>query len=91
MRRFILLLALTSLAFAGCGHIKNNACRPCGRGCGINGCRAKGTPDYVPHIPHNFYKQVGPAGPPTATYAYPYYTVRAPRDFLSDQPSTIGH
>lgn len=29
-------------------------------------------------------------GPPTATYAYPYYTTRGPRDFLVDNPPTIG-
>jgi hypothetical protein len=25
------------------------------------------------------------------TYAYPYYTTRAPRDFLMDNPPTIGY
>ncbi len=29
-------------------------------------------------------------GPPTAQTAYPYYTVRGPRDFLLDNPPTIG-
>jgi hypothetical protein len=24
------------------------------------------------------------------TYAYPYYTTRGPRDFLMDNPPTIG-
>ncbi len=30
------------------------------------------------------------AGPPTAGTAYPYYTVRGPRDFLMDNPPSIG-
>lgn len=29
-------------------------------------------------------------GPPTAAQAYPYYTTRAPRDFLMDNPPSIG-
>jgi len=33
----------------------------------------------------------GPAGPATATYGYPYYTVRAPRDFLMNNPPSIGY
>ena len=33
----------------------------------------------------------GPAnGPPASTVTYPYYTTRAPRDFLASQPATIG-
>ena len=30
------------------------------------------------------------AGPPTAAYSYPYYTTRAPRDFLMNNPPSIG-
>lgn len=29
-------------------------------------------------------------GPPSAQVAYPYYTVRGPRDFLLDNPPSIG-
>ncbi len=29
-------------------------------------------------------------GPPVGQVAYPYYTVRGPRDFLRDKPPTIG-
>ena len=29
-------------------------------------------------------------GPPSGTVAYPYYTVRGPRDFLLDNPPSIG-
>lgn len=30
------------------------------------------------------------AGPPSAQVAYPYYTHRGPRDFLMDNPPSIG-
>ncbi|WP_231744126.1 hypothetical protein [Stieleria neptunia] len=30
------------------------------------------------------------SGPPTGQTAYPYYTVRGPRDFLLNDPPTIG-
>lgn len=29
-------------------------------------------------------------GPPVAQTAYPYYTVRGPRDFLNPNPPSIG-
>jgi len=46
------------------------------------------TPGY-PH--HHFNREyVGPQGPPTAQVAYPYYTTRGPRDFLIDNPPSIG-
>lgn len=31
-----------------------------------------------------------PAGGPVGTYAYPYYTIRGPRDFLMANPPSIG-
>ncbi len=46
------------------------------------------TPGYPHHHLHREY--VGPQGPPTAQVAYPYYTVRGPRDFLMDNPPSIG-
>jgi hypothetical protein len=33
---------------------------------------------------------VGPEGPPTGAVAYPYYTTRGPRDFLVNNPPSIG-
>ena len=30
------------------------------------------------------------AGPPTGTVTYPYYTTRGPRDFLANNPPSIG-
>ncbi len=32
----------------------------------------------------------GPHGPPSAAITYPYYTTRAPRDFLMRSPPPIG-
>ncbi len=32
----------------------------------------------------------GPSGPPTGAVAYPYYTNRGPRDFLANNPPSIG-
>lgn len=46
------------------------------------------TPGYPHHHHHREY--VGPQGPPTAQVAYPYYTIRGPRDFLLDNPPSIG-
>lgn len=50
---------------------------------------AHGTPGYPRHM-HMHREYVGPQGPPTAQVAYPYYTVRGPRDFLLDNPPSIG-
>jgi hypothetical protein len=42
-------------------------------------------------IGRHFHGSEPPAGgPPVGTVGYPYYTVRGPRDFLRDQPATIG-
>ncbi|MFO7902831.1 MAG: hypothetical protein R6U98_09235 [Pirellulaceae bacterium] len=58
-------------------------------------CLPRNSPDYVPRIPQGSPQgspQVAqPAGPAAATANYPYYTNRAPRDFLLDEPSTIGY
>jgi hypothetical protein len=32
----------------------------------------------------------GMGGPPSAAVGYPYYTLRGPRDFLVDNPPSIG-
>lgn len=53
---------------------RNGLCNRDGRGGGGGGAGGAG----------------GYAGPGGATVAYPYYTVRAPRDFLSPDPRGIG-
>lgn len=81
----------------GCGLMQGgrlNGCNSCGgsligggrlgllgRGCGNCGTGAQ-TPYTAPFA--------GPYGPPSPTVGYPYYTVRAPRDFLAAQPPSIG-
>jgi len=35
--------------------------------------------------------EIGPAGPPVGTTAYPYYTLHGPRDFLVDDPPSLGN
>jgi hypothetical protein len=59
-----------------------------GQGLGIR----SGAPQHVARMPHFGAEQetMGPPGPPTGAYAYPYYTVRAPRDFLLNNPPSIG-
>ncbi len=51
-----------------------------------------GGPHGTPGFPHHHFDReyVGPPGPPTAQVAYPYYTIRGPRDFLLDNPPSIG-
>ena len=59
-----------------------------GNGLGLR----SGAPAHVARMPHGNGGQemMGPPGPPTGSYAYPYYTIRAPRDFLLNNPPSIG-
>ncbi|MBP85914.1 MAG: hypothetical protein CMJ64_04225 [Planctomycetaceae bacterium] len=65
-----------------------------GYGGGIGGTIASHlggpAPTPVARIPQGYMDDAGPAGPPSATYGYPYYTTRAPRDFLMNNPPSIG-
>jgi hypothetical protein len=65
----------------GCG-LFGHGCSLFGHGCGLGGdggglCHGKHHPAINP-------------GPPVAQVAYPYYTVRGPRDYFCDDPPTIG-
>jgi hypothetical protein len=98
-------LSLTAVGCQTHSQVANQDCQNCGptghgqyaagcqTGCGPVGIAGFGpnSADYVPRIPCNYHQQTQPAGPPTGTYAYPYYTVRAPRDFFLDEPSTLGY
>ncbi|MEC7355748.1 MAG: hypothetical protein VXY07_18830 [Planctomycetota bacterium] len=71
------------------GHRQAAAsCRRCGvnllggRGAHMLGRAGMGTP-YTEEF-------AGPHGPMTPTVGYPYYTTRAPRDFLDSNPPSIG-
>jgi hypothetical protein len=48
------------------------------------GCFGGGGPGAHP------WQDGPPSGPPTAHVGYPYYTLRGPRDFLLNNPPSIG-
>jgi len=65
-----------------CSHCGRGYCGGCpdvGCGCPFCGCGPSGDENY------NFNP-----GPPVAQTAYPYYTLRGPRDFLMGNPPSIG-
>ncbi len=83
-----------------CGHGGGLCKGGCRAGCvaGPIGWQQGGL-DYSSHLQpgllgHNAARNLNnrpfTPGPPTAQTAYPYYTVRSPRDFLMDKPPTIG-
>ena len=53
---------------------------------------AQATPGHQ-YPPGGYYppSMASQPGPPGGTVAYPYYTLRGPRDFLLDNPPSIGH
>ena len=98
MKRFVLLAASALLLSVNTGclhHYARNAEPACG--CGGGGLVGGGLGGHVAQAMHETHgwrhapPQVGPAGPPTGTYAYPYYTLHGPRDFLVDDPPSIGN
>lgn len=88
-----LVIAISGLSLTGCAHLQGNKCKSCGP----TGCRPakvgwqRGGTDYQRHLSHSDYRnhQAG-SGVPAPSVAYPYYTVRGPRDFLVNNPPTIG-
>lgn len=72
-----------------------NQCRPPGPVCPICGngycctCCGPPAPGCCPCNSGDQNYNFAP-GPPVAQTAYPYYTVRGPRDFLLDNPPSIG-
>src|SRR5687767_9170163 len=90
----MLLLA----AGTGCHgiNIARRGCDECGRhgrpGAGHEGgLVGKHGPHGAQGVPHHFTREYyGPQGPSTGAVAYPYYTTRGPRDFLVDNPPSIG-
>lgn len=67
----------------GCGCRGCNGC--CGGNCAVNGIVGRILDCTQTDASYNFTP-----GPPVAQAAYPYYTVRGPRDFLLSNPPTIG-
>jgi hypothetical protein len=73
---------------AACGACASGGCESgaCGGGaCAGGNCGLGGGMAAMHQRPPE-----GPAGPPVGTYAYPYYTLRGPRDFLQNNPPSIG-
>jgi hypothetical protein len=93
-------LAFTLLSSTGCELLNNKRCNNCNGNLGCRPCQLgwqRGGTDYQRFLGHNgMYRNAGPAGaggpsgPAVAQVAYPYYTTRGPRDFLVDNPPTIG-
>lgn len=73
---------MSGLMGGGFGNrMGGGACNSCGMAAGACACG-----NHAPYTP-GF---AGPHGPSTGTYGYPYYTTRAPRDFLMANPPSIG-
>lgn len=77
-------------AFGGHGHGMGGN----GHGMGghLHGHGPAAAHPYGGQIPHTDYMGAGitPQAGAAPTYAYPYYTVRGPRDFLQSNPPSIG-
>ncbi|MFM7072839.1 MAG: hypothetical protein ACKO38_13705 [Planctomycetota bacterium] len=97
MKRYAFLLILLPMALAmatGCqGPVmqrRQHHCPTCQRMGGGGGRMADG---LVSGRYARGYNQEGAAadpGPAAAAVAYPYYTLRGPRDFLTNSPPSIG-
>jgi hypothetical protein len=82
-----------------CGEACGDSCgESCGAG-GCDNCNSHHGHGLIGHHPRHAPGQghfgtnatyAGPSGPPTGAVAYPYYTNRGPRDFLADNPPSIG-
>ena len=89
---------------AGCDSASTSGCpagcEACGDAgyetCGEAGCGTCGGPKAEPCGLLGRFRRGGGAeeaftpGPPTGAITYPYYTNRGPRDFLAENPPSIG-
>jgi hypothetical protein len=99
MKRTWFALVAAILLFSTSGCLNQQVSRPnspCGGGqCGgllgglLDGGKACGPREETRGGWHQA-PETGPAGPPTAAYAYPYYTLHGPRDFLLNNPPSLG-
>jgi hypothetical protein len=104
--RALALFGLTISLFSGCGILgrRCNDCNGCNAQIGCRPCAVgwqRGGTDYGNHLRgnggynncgHHSYAQdtqTGSGVPAPAT-AYPYYTVRGPRDFFANNPPSLG-
>lgn len=102
-----LTLAFAALSSTGCNLLDNRQCNSCNGNLGCRPCKPgwqRGGTDYQRFLGqngsyhgdtrashHGSVAGSGGAGGQTAQVAYPYYTTRGPRDFLVDNPPTIGN
>lgn len=100
MKRTIFTLAILALLSVAPGCLHRNLRNAggqgdCGPGCGglLSGLGGGPISQEI-HATQGWRHQspeIGPAGPPTGTVGYPYYTLRGPRDFLVNNPPSIGN
>ena len=91
--------ALSDRCNLGQGDDCEGCCDPCDQGC-LDGCSelggrlcgkmASARECLNPHAGGYPERGAFTPGPPIGQVAYPYYTVRSPRDFLQDNPPSIG-
>lgn len=101
-----LMAGIAVAVLAGCsserGHLlgtHQGTCRSAPEtcaACGTCGCQHCGDPKcgcdgpLARHCAERDAYRGAVAGPPTGAVAYPYYTIRGPRDFLAKDPGSIG-
>ena len=91
----LVFIALSLIGSTGCLHRHAGQCNTCNGPIGCRPCPVawqRGGTDYGAHLSHSQYRQDNQTGSgvASATVGYPYYTVRGPRDFLANNPPTIG-
>ena len=101
---FLLLAAVALIASSGCKVLEKN-CSNCGQKQAMMQQAPQQVMQHTPQqvmqaqaqqmmqaqamAPANSMMQQ--SGPGTAAYAYPYYTVRGPRDFFMKNPPSLGN
>lgn len=96
MKRVIwIIVAVATLGGTGCAQHRcscgNDGCGPGPlrpRGWAVHQDRSGGLLSH--HRGKHEDEEAGMAGPAAAAVGYPYYTIRGPRDFLVDNPPSIG-
>lgn len=100
MNRTLLTIAILAFVSTAPGCLHRNTCPPSQCGCGGAGCGGVlgaiggGPISQEIHASQGWRHErpeFGPPGPPSGTVGYPYYTLRGPRDFLADNPPSIGN
>ncbi len=97
MKRALLALTAAMMLLAsqtGCQLTQSAACGRCNGGCPNCGngyvYGSRDAPGFFDMVHAKKAARRAAAGPQTPTYSYPYYTTRGPRDFLADNPPSIG-